>query len=75
MNEACSERPMNAWSVDDTVANLLRSAGVKKSSKITRMSLSGRAMYLWDHGEDEAVPMAMKTVDTWEGTHTACMHG
>ena len=53
---------MNAWSVDDTVVNMLLSAGVRKSSNSTRMSLSGRAMYLSYNGEDGTVPMIFKTV-------------
>ena len=48
---------MYAWRVDETVAKILRSAGVKKFSKIARMSLSGRDMYLSCHGEDGTVPM------------------
>ena len=48
---------MNAWSVDDTVVNIILSVGVKMSNKITRMSLSGRAMYLSYNGEDDTVPM------------------
>ena len=52
---------MYAWSVDDTVVNSLRSAGVRKSSNITRMSFSGSAMYFSYNGEDGTVPM---TVDT-----------
>ena len=49
---------MYSYRVDDTVVSILLSVGVKKSSKITRMLFSGRAMYLSCNGEDGTVPMA-----------------
>ena len=62
---------MYAWRVNETVAKILRSAGVKKFSKIARMSLSGRDMYLSCNGEDGTVPM--KTVCNVHGHMCMCM--
>ena len=65
---------MYAWRVNETVAKILRSAGVKKFSKIARMSLSGRDMYLSCNGEDATVPMTVKTVDAWMHVTNADHH-